>query len=72
MAIDFMDGAVFPRDSDLATGPVSVVVADNSFKKHKDDTVAQDRVMKAKPSKAKTKKKAEEMNRSVNDIEALR
>lgn len=69
MAINMQDGYEFPRDPDLPTGPIAVAEADHSYKRHKDDTVAEDRnaAYKGKPSKVKTKKKAEEMNSRLAD-----
>ncbi|KAM3415295.1 hypothetical protein BST61_g8824 [Cercospora zeina] len=69
IAIDMQDGFDFPRDFGLPTGPVMVQEADDSYKKTKDDTAATDKSSskKSKPSKAQTKKKAEEMNSRLND-----
>lgn len=66
MAINLMDNEEFPREPGVPTSRVTVDKADSSYKRHKDDTVAEDRPdRKRKPSKAQMKKKAEEMNRSV-------
>ncbi|KAF2209296.1 hypothetical protein CERZMDRAFT_47641, partial [Cercospora zeae-maydis SCOH1-5] len=69
IAIDMQDGFDFPRDFGLPTGPIMVQEADESYKKTKDDSAATDRSSskKSKPSKAQTKKKAEEMNSRLND-----
>lgn len=69
MAINMQDGYEFPRDPDLPSGVIAVAEADHSYKRHKDDTVAEDRntSYKGKPSKVKTKKKAEEMNSRLAD-----
>ncbi|GIZ39671.1 hypothetical protein CKM354_000304600 [Cercospora kikuchii] len=69
IAIDMQDGFEFPRDFGLPTGPITVQVADHSYKKTNDDTAAPSKSSskKSKPSKAQTKKKAEEMNSRLND-----
>lgn len=65
MAVDYFNDTVFLRDFGLPTSTITVQKADPSYKKSKDDADAEDRssTMKAKPSKAKIKRKAEEMNR---------
>lgn len=74
MAINMQDGYEFPRDPDLPTGRITVAEADHSYKRHKEDSVKDDTVVedrnaayKGKPSKVKTKKKAEEMNSRLAD-----
>jgi HIV Tat-specific factor 1 len=62
LAVEMLDGAEFPREPDVSTTRISVEEADTSYKRSKDDTVAEERTgYKPKPSKALAKKKAEQM-----------
>ncbi|KXT03997.1 hypothetical protein AC578_9301 [Pseudocercospora eumusae] len=59
---------LWPRDFGQPTSTISVTEADSTYKKFDDDTVAPERgASKAKPSKAKLKRKAEEMNQRLGD-----
>jgi HIV Tat-specific factor 1 len=75
LAIEMMDGAMFPRDPGLPTRCIAVSEADFSYKRPKqgtakDDTGVDDRnapSTKDRASKAKSLKKAEEMNNRLAD-----
>lgn len=72
LAIQFGDNIEFPRDDpSLPTSTMRVRKADPGHKKYQGDTGAPGRSSKAMPSKAKTKAKAEEMNKYVNPATPL-
>ncbi|KAF7184964.1 Splicing factor U2AF-associated protein 2 [Pseudocercospora fuligena] len=70
-AVMLADGMLWPRDFGQPTSTISVIEADSTYKKSNDDTVAPERqergAPKAKPSKAKLKRKAEEMNQRLGE-----
>ncbi|EME87425.1 uncharacterized protein MYCFIDRAFT_75283 [Pseudocercospora fijiensis CIRAD86] len=67
-AVMLADGMLWPRDFGQPTSTISVIEADSTYKKSNDDTVAPERgPSKARPSKAKLKRKAEEMNQRLGE-----